>query len=54
MKTGYYLELLAPETMKLLRSAIIKINKDENGENVLPLEITEVILIDFKIVNNNY
>ena len=54
MKTGYYLELLVPETMKLLGSAIIKINKDENGENVLPLEITEVILIDFKIVNNDY
>ena len=54
MKTGYYLELLAPETMKLLGSAIIKINKDENGENVLPSEITEVTLIDFKTVNNDY
>ena len=40
--------------MKLLGSAIIKINKDENGENVLPSEITEVTLIDFKTVNNDY
>ena len=34
IKTGYYLELLTPETMKLLGSIINKITKDENGENV--------------------
>ena len=31
-----------------------KINKDENGENVPPLEITEVILVHCTIVNNDY
>ena len=31
---GYYLELLTPETMKLLGSTESKINKDKNGENV--------------------
>ena len=30
IKNGYYLELLTPETMKLLRSTEIKITKDKN------------------------
>ena len=34
IKTGYYLELLTAETMKLLGSTKNKINKDKNGENV--------------------
>ena len=32
IKTGYYLGLLMPGTMKLLGSTKSKINKDENGE----------------------
>ena len=54
IKTGYYLELLTPETMKLLGSTKSKITKDENGENVPHLEITEVVLIYCNIVNNDY
>ena len=54
IKTGYYLELLTPETMKLLGSTKIKITKNENGENVPHLEISEVILIHCDIVNNDY
>ena len=50
----YYLELLTPETMKLLASTKSKITKDENGENVLYWEITAVVLIQCDIVNNNY
>ena len=42
------------ETMKLTKSTKIKINKDENGENVLYLETTEVILVHCNIVNNKY
>ena len=42
-KIGYYLELLTPETMKLLASTKSKITKDKNGENVPHLEITEVV-----------
>ena len=42
------------ETMKLTKSTKIKINKDENGENALHLEITEVILVHCNIVNNKY
>ena len=53
-KTGYYIELLTPETMKLLGSTKSKITKNENDENVLHLEITEVVLIHCNIVNNNY
>ena len=33
-KTGCYLELLSPKTMKLLGSTESKITKDEDGENV--------------------
>ena len=33
IKTGYYLVLLTPETMKLLASTKSKIAKNENGEN---------------------
>ena len=54
MKAGYYLELLMPETMKLLGSTKSTITKNENGKNVPHLEITQVVLIQCNIVNNNY
>ena len=54
IKTGYYLELLTPETMKLLESTENKITKYKNGENVLHLGITEVVLVHCNIVNNDY
>ena len=54
IKTGYYLELLTLETMKLLGSTKSKITKDKNGENVPHLEIAEVILVHCNIVNNDY
>ena len=54
IKTGYYLELLTPKTMKLLRSTKSKITKNENGETVAHVEITEVILFHFIIFNNDY
>ena len=34
IKARYYLEILMPETMKLLGSTKRKINKDKNGVNV--------------------
>ena len=43
IKTGYYVQLLTPETMKLLGNIKRKIKKDKNGENVRYLEITEVL-----------
>ena len=54
IKNGHSLELLTPETMKLLGSAKNKITKDKNGENVPHLEITEAVLVHCDIVNNNY
>ena len=53
-KNGYYLEILTPETMKLLGSTESKITKDKNGENVPHLEIVELVLIHFNIVHDNY
>ena len=53
-KTGYYLKLLTPETIRLLRSTKSKITKDQNSENVPYLEITDVVLAHCNIVNNNY
>ena len=49
IKTGYYLELLTPEAIKLLGRTKYKINKDKNGENVPHLKITEVVLIQWRI-----
>ena len=54
LKKGYSLDLLTPETMKLLGSTENKIIKDKNGENVPHLEITEVLLVHCDIVNNDY
>ena len=55
IKTGFYLEPLTTETMKLFGSTKSKINKDKNGENVSHLEITEVVLIiHCNFVNNDY
>ena len=42
------------ETMPLLGSTKIKLTEDENEENVPRLEITEVVLIHWIIVNNDY
>ena len=42
------------ETMKLLGSTENKITRDKNGENVPHFEITEIVLVDYDIVNNDY
>ena len=54
IKNGYTLELLTPETIKLLGSTESKITKDKNGHNVPHLKITEVVLVHCNIVNNAY
>ena len=40
--------------MKLLGSTKSKIAKDKNNENVPYLEITEVALTHYNVVNNSY
>ena len=54
IKTGYYLQLLTPETLKLLGSTKNKITNNKNGENVQHIEITEVVLVHVNNVNNDY
>ena len=54
IKTGYYLELLTPKTMKLLGSTENKITKDKKCENVPHREITKILLVHCNIVNNDY
>ena len=54
IKSGYYLELLTPETVKLLGSTESKITKDKSGENVPHLEIVELVLVHCNFVNNDY
>ena len=49
IKNGYYLELLTPETMKLLGSTESKITKNKKGENVHHLEVVELVLVYCKI-----
>ena len=40
--------------MKLLGGTKSKITKDKDSENVPYVEITDVVLIHFNVVNNNY
>ena len=54
IKSGYCLELLTPETMKLLGSAESKITKNKNGENVPHSEVVELVLVHCNPVNNDY
>ena len=54
IKKGYSLEILTPETMKLLASTKNEITEDKNGENVPHLEITEVVLVHWDIGNKDY
>ena len=54
IKIGYYLELLTPETMKVLGSTKSKITKDKNGKNVPHLEVVELVLTPCNLANNDY
>ena len=54
IRTGYYLEVLTSETIKLLGSTENEISKNENSKNVLHSEITELVLVYCNIINNDY
>ena len=54
IKTGYKLELLSKETMKLLGSTKDVIDADKNSENVPRLENVEIVLVHCNLVNNSY
>ena len=54
IKIGYKLELLTPETMKLLGSTKKDVDKDKDGETVPKLESVEVVLVHCNLVKNDY
>ena len=54
IKTGYKLELLSSETMKLLGNTKKHVDQDKDGEDVPKLESTEIVLVHSNLVNNNY
>ena len=54
IKSGYKLELLSKQTIKLLGSTKDIIDADKNSENVPRLENVEVVLVHCNLVNNSY
>ena len=54
IKSGYKLELLSKETMKLLGSASNSIDKDKNSELVPKLGSVDLVLVHCNVVNNSY
>ena len=54
IKTGYKLELISPEIMKLLGSAKKDVDKNKDGEDIPKLESVEFVLVHCNIVNNTY
>ena len=52
--TGYKLELLTEETMRLLGSSKKDIDKNKDGEIVPRLGTVEVVLVHCNLVNNSY
>ena len=54
IKSGYKLELLSKETMRLLGSSSDTIDGDKNSELVPKLESVDLILVHCNVVKNNY
>ena len=54
VKTGYKLELLTPETMRMLGSKKNGVDKDKDGENIPKLESVEFVLVHCNLVKNDY
>ena len=54
INTGYKLELLSPETIKLLGSIKKDNDKNKNSEDVPKLQSLKVVLVHLNLVNNIY
>ena len=54
IKTGYKLELVSKETMKLLGSTSNIIDANKNLRKCTRLENVEVVLVHYNLVNNSY
>ena len=49
-----YLELLTPENMQLIESTKNEVTRDKNGEKIPHTKVTEVLLVHYNTVNNDY
>ena len=54
IKSGYKLELLSKETMKLLGSITNSIDRDKDGGLVPKLESVDLVLVHRNLGNNSY
>ena len=54
IKSGYKLELLSKESMRLLGSSTDSIDGDKNSELVPKLESVDLVLVHCNLVNNSY
>ena len=54
IKDGHYLELQTPKTIKLFDSTKKLIEKTKNEENVPSLEVLEVVLVQYNLVDHQY
>ena len=54
IKADYKIELLSPETTKLLESTKKDDDQDKDGQDVPKLQSVEVVLVHCNLVNNNY
>ena len=54
IKTGYKLELLSEETMRLLGSSKEDIDQDKDGEIVQKSEVLAIVLVHCNLVNNTH
>ena len=54
IKTGYKLELLTVETVRLLGSGKKEVDKDKDGKIMPKLESVEVVLVHCNLVKNDY
>ena len=54
IKSGYKLELLSKETVRLLESSADTIDGDKNSELVPKLESVDLVLVHCNLVNNSY
>ena len=54
IEIGYKLELLTPETMKLLGTTKKDVDSDKNSAEVQKLESVEVVLVQCNLVKNDY
>ena len=54
IKTGYKLEFLSLETLKLLGSTEKDVDEGKDGEDVPKLESVQNVLMHYNLVNNSY